>query len=158
VATATSRSAVSRQFVTQTETALAGLLSADLSTLDLVALMIDGVDFAESCCVVELGIDLQGTKTSAGAGGGLDQNATLTTDLGRSRGLWAAAHQKHLRSPGGAAPPPVLRSATWGIRGGTAYRSPSAGSRSRRRYGGRRHPMLKRIAEFLTLKWLWDRR
>jgi len=62
LATATSRSAVSRKFVAQTETALAELLSADLSALDLVAMMIDGVHFAESCCDVALGIDLQGTK------------------------------------------------------------------------------------------------
>ena len=47
-ATATSKSAVSRRFVAMTETALADLLSADLSGLDLVALMIDGVHFAES--------------------------------------------------------------------------------------------------------------
>ena len=33
-----------------TETALAELLSADLSGLDLVVLLIDGVHFAESCC------------------------------------------------------------------------------------------------------------
>jgi len=47
-----SKSAVSRRFVKMTETALADLLAADLSELDLVALMIDGVHFAESCCVV----------------------------------------------------------------------------------------------------------
>ena len=45
-----------------TETALAELLSADLSGLDLVALMIDGVHFAESCCVVALGIGIDGVK------------------------------------------------------------------------------------------------
>jgi len=90
VATATSRSAVSRKFVTQTETALAELLSADLSTLDLVALMIDGVHFAESCCVVALGIDLQGTKHPLALVEGSTENATLTTDLLvglRDRGL-----------------------------------------------------------------------
>ena len=90
VATATSRSAVSRKFVTQTETALAELLSADLSTLDLVALMIDGVHFAESCCVVALGIDLQGTKHPLALVEGSIENATLTTDLLvglRDRGL-----------------------------------------------------------------------
>jgi hypothetical protein len=69
---ARSKSAVSRKFVAMTETALAELLSRDLSGLDLVALMIDGVHFAESCCVVALGIDLEGTKAPAGAGGGLD--------------------------------------------------------------------------------------
>ncbi len=81
VATSTSRSAVSRKFVAQTETALAELLSADLSTLDLVAMMIDGVHFAESCCVVALGIDLQGTKHPLALVEGSTENATLTTDL-----------------------------------------------------------------------------
>ena len=90
VATATSRSAVSRKFVAQTETALAELLSADLSTLDRVAMMIDGVHFAESCCVVALGIDLQGTKHPLALVEGSTENATLTTDLLvglRDRGL-----------------------------------------------------------------------
>ncbi len=61
-ATATSRSAVSRKFVAATETALAELLAADLSALDLVALMIDGVHFGEHCCVVALGVGIDGTK------------------------------------------------------------------------------------------------
>jgi hypothetical protein len=61
-ATSTSNSAVSRRFVAATETALAQLLSADLSGLDLVALMVDGVHFGEHCCVVALGIGLDGTK------------------------------------------------------------------------------------------------
>jgi hypothetical protein len=43
--TATSKSAVSRRFVAMTETALAELLAQDLSGLDLVAVMIDGVHF-----------------------------------------------------------------------------------------------------------------
>ncbi|MGH3734238.1 MAG: IS256 family transposase, partial [Micromonosporaceae bacterium] len=61
-ATSTSRSAVSRRFVAQTETALAELLAADLSTLELVAMMVDGVHFGEHTCVVALGIDIDGTK------------------------------------------------------------------------------------------------
>src|SRR4051812_42479679 len=59
-ASATSKSAVSRKFVAMTETALAELLAADLTGLDPVALMVDGVHFGESCCVVALGIDEQG--------------------------------------------------------------------------------------------------
>jgi len=55
---ATSKSTVSRRFVAMTETALAELLAADLSGLDLVVFMIDGVHFAETCCVVALGIDI----------------------------------------------------------------------------------------------------
>src|SRR3569623_3424131 len=49
-ATATSRSAVARRFVAQTQTALAELLAADLSGLDLVAFMVDGVHFGEHTC------------------------------------------------------------------------------------------------------------
>ncbi len=87
---ATSKSAVSRRFVAMTETALAELLSADLSGLDLIALMIDGVHFAESCCVVALGIGIDGTKHPLALVEGSTENATLVTDLLvdlRERGL-----------------------------------------------------------------------
>jgi putative transposase len=62
-ARSTSKSAVSRKFVAMTETALTELLAADLSGLNLVALMVDGVHFGESCCVVALGIDAAGSST-----------------------------------------------------------------------------------------------
>ncbi len=81
---------MSRKFVAQTETALAQLLAADLSTLDLVAVMVDGVHFAESCCVVALGIDLQGSKHPLALVEGSTENATLVTELLvdlRERGL-----------------------------------------------------------------------
>jgi putative transposase len=87
---ATSKSAVSRRFVAMTETALAELLSQDLSGLDLVALMIDGVYFAESCCVVALGIGIDGVKHPLALVEGSTENATLVTDLLvdlRGRGL-----------------------------------------------------------------------
>jgi len=89
-ARSTSKSAVSRKFVAQTETALAELLAADLSRLDLVAVMVDGVHFAETCCVVALGIDLQGNKIPLALVEGATENATLVTDLLvglRERGL-----------------------------------------------------------------------
>jgi putative transposase len=81
VATSTSKSAVSRRFVAMTETALADLLSADLSRLDLVALMIDGVHFAESCCIVALGIGIDGTKHPLALIEGSTENATLVSEL-----------------------------------------------------------------------------
>jgi hypothetical protein len=59
-----------------TETALAELLAADLSGLDLVAVMIDGVHFAESCCVVALGIDIDGNKHPLAVVEGATENAT----------------------------------------------------------------------------------
>ena len=89
-ATSTSRSAVSRRFVAATETALAELLAADLSTLDLVGLMIDGVHFGEHCCVVALGIGIDGTKHPLSLVEGSTENATLVTELIvglRERGL-----------------------------------------------------------------------
>jgi putative transposase len=89
-ATATSKSAVSRRFVAQTETALAALLSAELSGLDLVAFMVDGVHFGEHCCVVALGIDIDGAKHPLSLVEGSTENATLVTELIvglRERGL-----------------------------------------------------------------------
>ena len=74
---ATSKSAVSRKCVAMAETALAELLSQDLSGLDLVAVMIDGVHFAESCCIVALGIDIEGTNHPLALVEGSTENATL---------------------------------------------------------------------------------
>jgi putative transposase len=89
-ASGTSRSAVSRRFVQMTERALDELMHADLSELDLVALMIDGVHFAEHLCVVALGISIDGTKIPLGVVEGSTENATvvkaLLADL-RERGL-----------------------------------------------------------------------
>jgi transposase-like protein len=89
-ASATSKSAVSRRFVARTEQALAELLAADLSELDLVALMVDGIRVAEHCCVVALGITIDGTKLPLGLVEGATENATVVTDLLsglRDRGL-----------------------------------------------------------------------
>jgi putative transposase len=80
-ASATSKSAVSRRFVAATERALADLLSADLTGLDLVAFMVDGVHVAGYCCVVALGITSDGTKVPLGLVEGATENATVVTDL-----------------------------------------------------------------------------
>src|SRR6187551_1049511 len=91
-ATSTSRSAVSRRFVAHTQTALAELLAADLSGLDLVAFMVDGVHFGEHTCVVALGIDIDidSAKHPLSLVEGSTENATLVTELIvglRERGL-----------------------------------------------------------------------
>jgi transposase-like protein len=92
-ATATSRSAISRRFVAQTRTALAELLSRDLSTMDIKVLMVDGEHVAERCCVVALAITADGTKLPVGLWEGATENTTvvraLLADL-VSRGLDAA--------------------------------------------------------------------
>ena len=90
VARSTSKSAVSRRFVAATESALATLMAADLSGLDLVALMIDGVHFADHLCVVALGIGIDGTKHPLGVVEGDTENTTVVKDLLvglRERGL-----------------------------------------------------------------------
>ena len=66
------------------------LLAADLSQLDLVALMVDGVHFGEHTCVVALGIDIDGIKHPLSLVEGSTENATLVTELIvglRERGL-----------------------------------------------------------------------
>ena len=86
----TSRSAVSRRFVAATATALAELMATDLSGIDLVALMVDGVNFAGHCCVVALGIDCDGVKHPLAVAEGDTENSTLVTGLLaglRDRGL-----------------------------------------------------------------------
>ena len=89
-ASGTSRSAVSRRFVQGTQAALTELMSADLSELDLVAFMVDGVGFGEHTCVVALGITIDGTKVPLAIEHGSTENATLARSLIvglRERGL-----------------------------------------------------------------------
>jgi putative transposase len=86
----TSKSAVSRRFVALTESALAELMAADLSELDLVAIMVDGVHFAQHLCVVALGIGIDGTKHPLALVEGDTENATVVKRLLvglRERGL-----------------------------------------------------------------------
>jgi transposase-like protein len=86
----TSKSAVSRRFVAATETALAELMAAELSELDVVALMIDGVRFGAHTCIVALGITTDGTKVPLGLVEGSTENTSTVTELLvglRDRGL-----------------------------------------------------------------------
>jgi putative transposase len=86
----TSKSTISRRFVAATQSALAELMGADLSGLDLVAFMVDGVHFGEHVCVVALGITIDGTKVPLAIEEGSTENATLVTSLIvglRERGL-----------------------------------------------------------------------
>ncbi|MGH2816649.1 MAG: transposase, partial [Actinomycetota bacterium] len=89
----TSKSAVSRRFVAATEHVLADLLAQDLTGLDLVALMVDGIRVAEHTCVVALGITIDGTKIPLALAQGATENSTVVTDLLvglRERGLEVA--------------------------------------------------------------------
>jgi putative transposase len=89
-ASGTSKSAISRRFVARTEHALAELLTQDLTGLDLVALLVDGIRVADHTCVVALGITIDGTKIPLALAEGASENATVVGDLLgglRDRGL-----------------------------------------------------------------------
>src|SRR4029453_10412085 len=65
-------------------------LAQDLSSLDLVALLVDGIRVAEHTCVVALGITIDGTKVPLALAEGATENATVVGDLLaslRDRGL-----------------------------------------------------------------------
>jgi len=91
-ARSTGRSAVSRPFVKQTETALAELLARDLTGEDIKVLMLDGEHLADTCVVVALAITADGRKLPVGLWDGATENKTvvraLLADL-VSRGLSA---------------------------------------------------------------------
>jgi len=80
-AKSTSRLAISRRFVRQTETALAELMSRDLSELDIKVLMLDGEHLAERCVVVALAITADGTKVPVGLWDGSTENKTVVRSL-----------------------------------------------------------------------------
>lgn len=80
-ARATGRSSVSRRFKAATQRELDQLMSRDLSGLDIALLMLDGVHFAEQCCVVALAISADGTKTPVGLWLGDTENTTVVTAL-----------------------------------------------------------------------------
>jgi len=56
-------------------------MSRRLDDLDLVAFMVDGAGFGEHCCVLALGIDIDGVKHPLALEEGSTENATLVTDL-----------------------------------------------------------------------------
>jgi transposase-like protein len=86
----TSKSAVSRRFVAATQKQMDKWLGRDLSQLEVVALMIDGIVIADHVMLVALGVDTDGQKHVLGVREGATENAVsctaLITDL-RDRGL-----------------------------------------------------------------------
>jgi len=80
-ARSTSKSAVSRTFVSRTRTALSELLGRDLSDLELAVVMIDGIDLAGVTHIVALGVTTDGTKIPLSLREGSTENATVATAL-----------------------------------------------------------------------------
>ena len=81
LARSTSKSAVSREFVSRTREHLIELMSRPLGDLRLAALMLDGIELKGRCCVVALGIDTDGVKHPLGLWDGSTENATVATTL-----------------------------------------------------------------------------
>jgi putative transposase len=80
-ARSTSKSAVSREFVSRTRENLIELMSRPLDDLRLAVLMLDGIELKGRCCVVALGIDVEGVKHPLGLWDGSTENATVATTL-----------------------------------------------------------------------------
>jgi putative transposase len=76
-----SKSAVSQRFVVGTTKKLAELMRRDISGLKLVALMIDGVHFAEHVVLAAVGIDSSGEKHPLGLREGATENAAACKEL-----------------------------------------------------------------------------
>jgi transposase-like protein len=81
VARSTSKSTVSREFVSRTRENLIELMGRPLCDLRLAVLMLDGIELKGRCCVVALGIDTDGVKHPLGLWDGSTENATVTTTL-----------------------------------------------------------------------------
>jgi putative transposase len=81
IARSTSKSAVSREFVSRTREHLIELMSRPLGDLRLAVLMLDGIELKGRCCVVALGIDSDGVKHPLGLWDGSTENATVATTL-----------------------------------------------------------------------------
>jgi len=76
-----SKSAVSERFVVGTANKLAALMKRKLSGLKLLAVMIDGVHFAEHMVLAAIGIDLGGNKHVLGLREGATENAAACKEL-----------------------------------------------------------------------------
>lgn len=77
----TSKSAVDRRFVAETQKQLDEMMSRDLSSIPVCALMIDGIHMSEHLVLVALGIDESGEKHVLGLYDGATENATVCTGL-----------------------------------------------------------------------------
>jgi putative transposase len=75
------KSAVSERFVVGTQRRLAALMRRDLTGLALVALMIDGVHFAEHIVLAAVGIESNGQKHVLGLREGATENAAACKAL-----------------------------------------------------------------------------
>lgn len=77
----TSRSTVSRKFIRAAKKKLDEWMSRDLGALDLAAVFIDGLHFADHVVLVALGVDVGGTKHVLGLWEGATENGAACRAL-----------------------------------------------------------------------------
>lgn len=77
----TSKSAVSRRFVTMTQQQVEQWLERDISTLQVAAVMIDGIEISGRSVVIALGIDQAGNKHVLGIWLGATESAAICNAL-----------------------------------------------------------------------------
>ena len=76
-----SKSNVSRTLIETTAEKLVAFVSRKLDDVDLVAMYIDGIEFAGRSVLVALGVTIDGTKMPLGLWAGSTENTTVVTEL-----------------------------------------------------------------------------
>lgn len=77
----TSKSNASRALIEATTEKLAAFVSRKLDKVDLVAMFIDGIEFAGHSVIIALGVTIDGTKEPLGIWAGSTENSTVATAL-----------------------------------------------------------------------------
>ena len=78
----TSKSTISELFIERTKTALEELMGRSLQDVRLAVMRLDGIDIADRCHVVALGITTDGVKLPLGLFEGSTENATVARSEG----------------------------------------------------------------------------
>jgi len=76
-----SKSNASRALIDATTEKLAQFTARKLDDVDLVAMFIDGIEFAGHSVLIALGVTIDGTKTPLGIWAGSTENTTVVTEL-----------------------------------------------------------------------------
>jgi len=76
-----SKSNASRAIIEATTEKLTAFVSRKLDDIDLVAMFIDGIEFAGHSVIIALGVTIDGTKTPLGIWAGSTENTTVVTAL-----------------------------------------------------------------------------
>ena len=76
-----SKSNASRALIEATTEKLTAFVSRKLDAVDLVAMFIDGIEFAGHSVLIALGVTIDGTKTPLGIWAGSTENTTVVTEL-----------------------------------------------------------------------------